>query len=40
MRKPFKDRSKAQKMTLDMSRDGESDSEMKEELEAAYSSSK
>ena len=35
MRKPFKDRSKAQKMTLDMSRDGESDSEMKEELEAA-----
>ena len=37
MRKPFKDRSKAQKMTLDMSRDGESDSEMREELEAAIS---
>ena len=34
MRKPFKDRSKASKMTLDMS-DGANDSEMKEELEAA-----
>ena len=37
-RKPFKDRSKASRMTLDMSKYGEADSEMREELEAALAS--
>jgi prolyl oligopeptidase PreP (S9A serine peptidase family) len=37
-RKPYSKRSKASKMTLDMSKDGESDSEMVKELEAALAS--